>query len=550
MGFQQGLSGLNSASKSLDVIGNNVANAGTIGFKGAQAQFADVYAASLSGGGTAQVGIGQKMSAVAQQFSQGNISPTNNPLDMAINGAGFFRMSQSGAITFSRNGQFQLDKNGFIVNSSGLHLTGYDADATGKIIPTNPVELQFTASKQSLPPVATTKVATGLNLDARAAVPVSSPFDINNPLTFTNSTSSTVYDTLGNSHVFSTYFVKTAVPGTWDVKATLDGVLDTPAASATVKTNTDYLGTGGALLPVNDIDVRAAAVQAAWPTTTSAPYVAATAAIAAAASATTAAAALAGTVPPDTPTLILAAVNAAKTAAAAMSLMNDAVIASNPTAGAQATEAALTATANTAAQTAVAATVIPAVTLATSRLTFSTAGALTTTMPFGVSLDLNMVATVLGKTNAATSPLAFSFDYTGSSQYGSNFGVNTLSQDGFAAGNLAGFNVSSDGTIQGRYTNGQSKNLGQLVMVDFANSQGLQALGNNQWAQSPESGQPLIGTGGTGKFGVLQSAAVEESNVDLTGELVNMITAQRVYQANAQTIKTQDQVLQTLVNLR
>ncbi|MDP2154722.1 MAG: flagellar hook protein FlgE [Sulfuricella sp.] len=423
MSFQQGLSGLNSASKSLDVIGNNISNAGTIGFKGAQAQFADVYAASLSGGGTAQIGIGQKLAAAAQQFSQGNISPTNNPLDMAINGAGFFRMSQGGAITFSRNGQFQLDKNGYLVNNSGLHLTGYDADASGKIIPTNPVELQFTASKQSLPPVATTKLATGLNLDARAKEPVSSPFDINNPLTFNNSTSATVYDTLGNSHVFSTYFVKTAIAGEWDVHATLDGVLEEPAGT-------------------------------------------------------------------------------------------------------------------------------PVVTLGTTTLTFNSAGALTTAMPISVSLDLNAVATALGTTNAATSPLAFNLDYTGSSQYGANFGVNTLTQDGFAAGNLAGFNVSSDGTIQGRYTNGQSKNLGQVVMADFANSQGLQALGNNQWAQSPESGQPLMGTGGTGKFGVLQSAAVEESNVDLTGELVNMITAQRIYQANAQTIKTQDQVLQTLVNLR
>lgn len=546
MGFQQGLSGLNSASKSLDVIGNNVSNASTIGFKGAQAQFADVYAASLSGGGTAQIGIGQKLAAVAQQFTQGNISPTNNPLDMAVNGAGFFRMSQNGAITVSRNGQFQLDKNGYLVNSSGLHLTGFDADATGKIIPTNPVELQFTASKQSLPPVATTKLSTGLNLDARATVPVSSPFDINNPLTYTSSTSATVYDSLGNSHVFSTYFVQTAVPGTWDVHATLDGVLDTPAAYTPVNTNTLALGTNGA--GVNSINTRALAVQAAWPTTTSAPYVAAANAITAAAAATTAAGNMGA--PPSTPTLILAAVNAAKAAAAAMALMNNAVIASNPTPGAQQTEAALTATANTAAQTAVAATVIPAVTLATNQLKFSTAGALTTTMPFSVTLDLSTVATVLGKTNAATSPLTFSLDYTGSSQYGANFGVNTLTQDGFAAGNLAGFNTSTDGTIQGRYTNGQSKNLGQVVLVDFANPQGLQALGNNQWAQSPESGQPLMGTGGTGKFGVLQSSAVEESNIDLTAELVNMITAQRYYQANAQTIKTQDSVMQTLVNLR
>ncbi|MEZ0238467.1 MAG: flagellar hook-basal body complex protein, partial [Methylophilaceae bacterium] len=135
MGFQQGLSGLNTASKNLDVIGNNVANATTVGFKTGQAQFADVFAASLTGAGSSPVGLGSKLSTIVQQFTQGNITATNNPLDIAINGGGFFRLTDpSGTPYYSRNGQFQVDKNGQIVNSQGLRVTGYMADDAGTIV--------------------------------------------------------------------------------------------------------------------------------------------------------------------------------------------------------------------------------------------------------------------------------------------------------------------------------------------------------------------------------------------------------------------------------
>lgn len=409
MGFQQGLSGLNSSAKSLDVIGNNVANSGTVGFKGSQAQFGDVFAASLNGGGSAQIGIGSKLTTVAQQFTQGNISVTNNPLDIAINGGGFFRMSNAGAVTYSRNGQFQMDKNGYIVNSSGLRLTGYDVDAAGNIIATDPTDIQMTASKQALIPNPTNKVDIGLNLDSRSTVPITAPFNPTDTTSFNSSTSVNVFDSLGNSHVLSTYYVKTGA-NAWDVYATFDGVI-TPALP----------GKAGSLA-------------------------------------------------------------------------------------------------------------------------FTSSGLIT---PAGTTLTISAALA-----NGATTPQALNLNYTGSTQFGALFGVNTLTQDGFSAGTLAGFNVSPDGTILGRYTNGQSKNLGQVVLASFPNMQGLQPLGGNQWAQSPESGPPIVGVAGTGKFGVLQSAAVEDSNVDMTQELVNMITAQRIYQANAQTIKTQDQVLQTLVNLR
>lgn len=184
-------------------------------------------------------------------------------------------------------------------------------------------------------------------------------------------------------------------------------------------------------------------------------------------------------------------------------------------------------------------------------LTFDSNGVMTgPTGSVTASVDLSAVATNLGIADwGATTPLDFDFDITSSTQFGSNFAVNKLSQDGFTSGRLAGYGISDDGTIQGNYTNGENRTLGQLVLASFANPNGLKPQGNNQWVETAASGLPLIGVPLTGTLGEIQSAAVEEANVDLTTELVNLITAQRVYQANAKTIETQDAVLQTLVNL-
>jgi flagellar hook protein FlgE len=411
MSFQSGLSGLNSASKDLDVIGNNVANSSVVGFKNSIAQFADVFANSLTGASSVQVGIGSKVSAVAQQFAQGNITSTANPLDIAINGKGFFRLDDNGAINYSRNGQFHFDAQGFIVNDNGLKLTGYGVDTSGNIVPTSPAPIRI--SFADVNPNATTQFAVGLNLDSRETPPVTALFNAADPTSYNQSTSGTVFDTLGNPHVLSTYYVKTATANQWQVHATIDGSL----ANANIG--------AGAGLPVT--------------------------------------------------------------------------------------------------------------------LNFNSSGALTTAMPLNASV---VVAT------GAVTPLAFTLDLTGSTQYGSPFGVNSLAQDGFTSGRLAGFSVSNDGRIVGSYTNGQTRDLGQIVTADFRNPQGLAPLGNNLWVDTAQSGLPVVGVPSTGSLGTLQSSAVEDSNVDLTAELVNMITAQRDYQANAQTIKTQDQVLQTLVNLR
>jgi flagellar hook protein FlgE len=402
MGFQQGLAGLNAAARNLDVIGNNVANSGTVGFKSARAEFADVYATSVYGTGTASAGIGVSVSDLAQQFTQGDLATSSNALDIAINGGGFYRLSSNGAISYSRNGQFKLDKDGFIVNAQSMRLTGYPAGANGAVNGGVPQELRLDAS--DIPPAATASARIGVALNAAATAPTVA-FDPADGTSYNNGTSIGVFDSLGREHALALYFSKAATPdNTWAVHSTVDGGAATQLGTMT------FDGTG---------------------TLTSSP---------------------------------------------------DFSVAVPATAGAQ-------------AQT--------------------------------VSLSL-----------------------AGATQFGSDFSVSSLVQDGHATGRLAGFSVGPDGTILSRYTNGETIARGQVVLANFTNPQGLQSQGGNQWVETAESGQPLVGSPGSGTLGVLQAGAVESSNVDLTAELVNMITAQRVYQANAQTIKTNDQLLQTIVNLR
>ena len=770
MGFQQGLSGLNASSKALEAIGNNVANSGTVGFKAANAQFADVFASSLSGGGGNQVGIGASLATVAQQFTQGNVTSTSNPLDMAINGAGMFRLSNNGIISYSRNGQFQLDKNGYIVTPGGLRLTGYAADVNGNIIPGNMVDLQVLTT--NIAPQVTTASQIQLNLDSRAKTPAALSAGtltgnlvlggttnittgVNDVLqlavdgvsvsitippgaytqgTLANTIESLTNSALGSSGAAITASIDTAgqlriqsksvgtvgSQGTGSsvvlnggnavptiLSSATHGVLTGTVAPALVFPMTITAGAndvltlqvdGGAAVTTAslgtvtypDIQSLATAIQnrintaltvagqtaqvtvsvaagnqlsissnsigvtstitgfggsAAAPLFSAAPSYSAGATGPTASTAgfltggnvlgattitqgvndtlqlmvdgtavsitipagTYTAAQLAGNplaIPPVIG-ILQSAINTAlgttgKTVTTSLNGGGNLVITSSSSAG---TGSTVTLTGGTAATALLGAAPITTVgtgptwadggdnfsptntlsyTSSTSQtvydslgnphnlniffvktsqgnrwqayttldgggqvgpiaLQFNTSGVLTTSMPLTQTYTLN---------NGATSPLTFTLDLTGSTQYGVTFGVNQLLQDGYTSGRLSAMSVSSDGTIQGRYSNGKSRNMGQLVLAKFNNQNGLQSLGGNQWAETAESGQPIPGSPGQGSLGAIQAAAVEESNVDLTAELVNMITMQRSYQANAQTIKTMDQILQTLVNLR
>ncbi|MGK2898562.1 MAG: flagellar hook protein FlgE [Burkholderiaceae bacterium] len=417
MSFQQGLSGLNASSKNLEVIGNNVANANTIGAKASRAEFGDMYASAING---TSIGIGVNLQAVTQQFTQGNITTTDNPLDLAINGTGFFEVSNGSQTLYTRNGQFQADKDGFLTTNTGLKLVGYPAAKDGTIQPGGAVPLQLPTG--GVDPNPTSKVTIQMNLDARKAttLPATTPqIDFTDAKTYNDATSVTVFDAKGQDVALTYYFQKSATD-TWNVYATANGA----------SVNVDGAGNP---LPITTIN---------YPSNGGAPT------------------SPLGTVPFDIPS------------------------------------------------------------------TTNAAGA--TTLPItGVALDL-----------------------TGSTQFGSGFGVTSMAQDGYAAGQLTGVTVENSGIVMATYSNGQAKPAGQLELATFRNPQGLSPLGGNLWARSYASGDPTVGTPGSGNLGALQAGALEDSNTDLTAELVDMITAQRVYQANAQTIKTQDQVLQTLVNLR
>jgi flagellar hook protein FlgE len=176
-------------------------------------------------------------------------------------------------------------------------------------------------------------------------------------------------------------------------------------------------------------------------------------------------------------------------------------------------------------------------------LQYSNLGVLTA--PAGGSVTLPPYAPPNG-----AAPLNLSADFLNSTQFGSTFGVNVLSQDGFASGRLSSIDVDSSGVVFARYTNGRSAPLGQIALSNFANEQGLRQLGGTSWAETFGSGDAVRGSPGTGSFGQIQAGALESSNVDLTQQLVNMITAQRNFQANAQMISTADQVTQTIINIR
>ena len=412
MAFQQGLSGLNAAARHLDTIGHNVANASTVGFKASRAEFADVYATTVYGVSNVSPGIGVEVGAIAQQFAQGAITTTNNSLDLGINGGGFFRMSDNGSITYTREGQFKLDKSGYIVNASGKRLTGYPVDKNG--IVTNGTAQDLKLESTDISPKATTNAAIRVNVDARATVPATD-FNLTDAKTYDGGTSVSVFDSLGREHVMALYFRKTA-DNTWSVHGTVDGNLMNKGAS---------LGE----------------------------------------------------------------------------------LKFNPNG------------------------------------TLNTEANGGTTSPFEVTVPVGADADVQGNQK-------ITLNFSDTTQFGTNFTVAHQEQNGNGSGKLAGFSVGRDGSLMARYTNGLTVSKGRVALANFTNPQGLQPLGGNQWGETAESGAPLVGSPQTGTLGTIQSGALESSNVDLTQELVNMITAQRVYQANAQTVRTHDQLLQTIVNLR
>jgi flagellar hook protein FlgE len=403
--FSIALSGLTAATSDLDVTANNIANSNTVGFKESRAEFADVFAAGAVNLNTSAVGQGVRLATTAQQFTQGNISTSGSNLDLAISGDGFFTLQDpSNGVVYTRNGQFAEDKNGNVVTATGQALQVYPPTTTGGFNTGALTNLNLQTAQSA--PLATTAGNVILNLPAGSLPPTGGAFNPTNPATYNQSTSTTVYDSLGNSFPATFFFTQTATPGLWNVNMTVNGNL--------------------------------------LPTT-------------------------------------------------------------NP-------------------------------------LQFSNTGAVTP--PASGALNFPGFTPADG-----AAAMNMTFNFAQSTQFGGGFGVTSIIQNGFATGQLSTVSIDPTGVVSAVYTNGRSTQLGQLALANFPDPQGLKQLGNTTWAETFTSGTHVSGTAGSAGFGSIQSGALEASNVDLTTQLVNMITAQRAFQANAQVITTSNQLSQTVINI-
>lgn len=504
MSFNIGLSGMRAASKDLNVTGNNIANAGTVGFKQSRAEFADVYASSM-GVASNTVGSGVRLSNVSQQFTQGNVSYTQNALDLAINGTGFFQVSNNGAMSYTRAGYFGTDREGFLVDNFGNNLQGktIENEQLGKV-----GNLRIDTANQE--PRATSKMEQAFNLNSTNVTPPNTPFSATDPGSYNSSTSTNIYDAQGNAHVMTQYFVKSS-PNHWDMNVLIDGAH--PMAG---RVNSEALT-------------------------------------------------LASATPPPTPEFLLTTVSAlgglpddlsAAIADIDNSLSLDEVVGAinRVTAGTPSVvslefdaSGKLLRIGGDGVYDELA---VPPVAQDTQLWQLEEDRTLTLFRESWTPAQVDPNTGVLMANGAKASTDGIRLDIRSATQYASAFGVNSVSQDGYTTGQLAGLEINETGSIFARYTNGQSKLQGQVELVGFANEQGLKPVGNNQWVQSFESGEPVPNAPGSGTLGLLEAGALEDSNVELSDQLVNLIVAQRNYQANAKTIETESAITQTIINLR
>ena len=424
MAFKIDPSVLNSASLRLAVVGNNISNSGVTGFKGSD--FSDVLASTSTGGGN-----GVRIAGSRQLFSQGTLQTSQNGLDMAINGRGFYQIFRpsDNSIAYTRDGSFNLDKDGYIVNPSGDNLTGYGIDKSGEVEVGAVKNLQVsTANSQPSP---TSQARMQLLLDSRLPVVTATPFDPQDAKTYSSTTITSIYDQQGTAHEFKTYYVKTAL-GQWDVYGSTDGIASNPDAAS---------------------------------------------------------------VPPGAP-------------------------------------------------------------LKGARFTFDQAGELsnlityvgTTGTAFTGIATAAKITFPIGYTDSSGTPASFNLDVTQTAQYASDFLASTQ-QNGYPTGQFLNVTVDKEGTLFANYSSGQSNKVGRVVLATFPSEINLAQDRNNQFIKTPASGDPTINSPGKGGTGQVLGGNIETAGVDLTSEMIKLISAQRTYQANSEVVKRQDQVMQTIIGI-
>ncbi len=462
MSFNISLSGLNAAQKDLDVTSHNIANVATTGFKKSRAEFGDVYTNSIYSNSKTQVGSGVQTEKVSQQFSQGSIEGTDNALDIAISGEGFFVLSDGaeGADslnkTYSRAGNFSVDEKGYVVNQNGKYVMTYPVNDDGTVSSESLDSTKGLIIPSTMgDPTATSEVTISCTLPADRTQHTYSAFDPSNSNTFDASTSVVVYDSLGETHTATYYFVENqSVDNRWGVFITMQDLSGNEVCVASTELNFD---SSGKLLPVNSDD----------------PYV-------------------------KTGSYSIPASTATK-----LTYPADYVETTDPDTG--------------------------EVTSATS----------------GTPLS-DIVAQGADKNQS----IQFNFPTASVRQFGSTaFTVDKLVQDGSTVGNLTGLEIGDDGLVCATYSNGNTQYLGMIAMAKFTNPQGLTQVGDTCWKESLASGEPLSSRAGVGTTGTLKSSNLESSNVDLSASLVDLISAQRNYQANSKALEAASAIMQTILNV-
>ena len=447
MSFNIALSGINAAQKDLDVTANNIANVNTYGFKESRAEFADVYATSIFSNGKTATGNGVKTAQVAQQFHQGSLLSTQNSLDMAIGGEGFFVTAEDPTTltrSFTRAGAFNLNSDNFVVNASGQYLQAYPVDSNGNpssvsMAATRPLQISTSVGT----PTQTSEVDLTFNLPSSSPVLDVKNFDPKNPDTYSSSTSVTIYDSLGEPHVSQTFFVK----------------LDPAAASPSVGQNTwaSIVYVDGQ--PVDVVGGTTVTPNGTNPNTTIPNF-------------------------------------------ATIEFGTDGKLVTNG--------------------------IVP------SPLT---------TEPLG-PLGANVI------TNGSNPNQTLTFNFNSPTQFAAPFEVSALAQDGSTVGKLTGIDIASDGLVKATFSNGSTVYMGKVAIAKFNNTQGLAQIGDTSWQATQNSGEPIAGQGNSGTFGKINSSAVEQSNVNLSSELVDLISAQRNFQANSRALEVNSTLQQTILQIR
>jgi flagellar hook protein FlgE len=568
-----GVSGLNANGTALSVIGNNIANLSTVGFKGSKATFADLISSSISGGsGAIQTGIGVALTSVQGNFSQGSLATSSNVLDLAIDGNGFFIVEDSqGGTFYSRAGLFRLDKNNNVVDPTGFKLQGFLADTTGTITGTiGDIALPSTTAS----PRATTTALVAANLNSATAQTgvrgniVASAASVTTTAAGNNSfninlngdgvRTITVANGLTGSALATAIqnAVRALIPNDPFKAAAYSGFTASVNASniftftsgITGTTNNSTTGTGTVVVTANGGDTLASNLNMLAPTSTT------------------------GT------DFLLSDPPATSDFSTSMtvfdSLGNSHLLTTYFTKiGANSwnynvvAAAADVVTANYHSGNIDA--TLGIVKVGSGTLTFGTNGTLDRESPV-IRYDTGTLAGTAGTTpgqlqidfNGATQDQLIVMNYgssvttdggaglDGTTQFGSTSALVQQTQDGFAAGSLQAFSVDANGTISGRFSNGQLRALAQVVLARFPDPIGLTRTGKNTFAQSGNSGQPVTGTPDSAGLGRVLSNSLELSNVDLGESFIDMIAAQRGFQANSRVITTSDEILQELVNLK